>query len=321
MNIIDHFKNKTFLITGGYGFIGSHLVRRLLKLQAKIVILARSSSNPWRLKDVLKSIKLYEVDIRDKIKVQNIIQQIRPDYIFHFAAYGVNSAHTDYMNAIETNVLSTINIIQAAKSIDCKKIINIGSSSEYGDKTESIKEDMELTPVDIYGSSKAAATIIAHQVAAENNINLITLRPFGVFGEGEEPHKFFCYIILQVLQNRNVNLTLCNQLRDYCYVDNIIDACMLTIENNSIQNEIFNIGSGETHPLKYYVELLFKHLQTNKGPNYGALSYRANERMISKPNINKIKSMLSWEPRISIEEGIIKTVNWYKHNTHLYPNV
>ena len=126
MNMIDHFKNKTFLITGGYGFIGSHLVR----LQAKIVILARKSSNPWRLKDVLKSIKIYEVDIRDKIQVQNIIKQSRPDYIFHFAAYGVNSAHTDYMNAIETNVIGTINIIQATKSIDCKKIINIGSSSE-----------------------------------------------------------------------------------------------------------------------------------------------------------------------------------------------
>lgn len=321
MNRIYNFENKTFLITGGYGFIGSHLVRRLLRSQAKIVILARHSSNTWRLKDVLKNVKLYEVDIRNKIQVQNIIKQIRPDYIFHLAAYGVNSAHTDYMNAIETNVLGTINIIQAAKSIDCKKIINIGSSSEYGDKAESIHEDMALTPVDIYGSSKAAATILAHQIAAENNTNLITLRPFGIFGEGEEPHKIFCYIILQVLRNRTVDLTLCNQLRDYCYVDNIIDACMLTIENNSIQNEIFNIGSGEIYPLKHYVELLFKHLQTDKRPNYGALSYRTNERRISKPNINKIKSMLSWEPRISIEEGIIKTVNWYKHNVHLYPNV
>lgn len=318
MNMIDHFENKTFLVTGGYGFIGSHLVRRLLKLQAKVVILARKSSNPWRLKEVLKSIKLYEVDIRDKIKVQNIIKQIRPDYIFHLAAYGVNSTNTDYMNAIETNVVGTINIIQATKSIDCKKIINIGSSSEYGNKSESIQEDMALTPVDIYGSSKAAATILAHQIAADNNANLITLRPFGIFGEGEEPHKIFSYIILQVLQNRNVDLTLCNQLRDYCYIDNIIDACMLTIENNSIQNEIFNIGSGEIHPLKHYVELLFKHLQTDKRPNYGALSYRTNERWISKPNINKIKSMLSWEPRINIEEGIIKTVNWYKHNAHLY---
>ncbi|PDY45676.1 NAD-dependent epimerase/dehydratase family protein [Bacillus pseudomycoides] len=321
MNTIDHFENKTFLITGGYGFIGSHLVRRLLRLQAKIVILTRKSSNPWRLKDVSKSIKLYEVDIRDKMKVQNIIKKNCPDYIFHLAAYGVNSAHTDYMNAIETNVLGTINIIQAAKSIDCKKIINIGSSSEYGNQTDSIHEGMALTPIDIYGSSKAAATILAHQIAAENNTNLITLRPFGIFGEGEEPHKIFCYIILQVLQNRTVDLTLCNQLRDYCYIDNIIDACMLTIENNSVRNEIFNIGSGEIYSLKHYVELLFKHLQTDNRPNYGALSYRTNERTISKPNINKIKSMLSWEPRISIEEGIIKTVNWYKHNAHLYLNV
>ncbi len=321
MHMMNDLKNKTFLITGGFGFIGSHLVRRLLNLQANVVVFARKSSNSWRLKDVLRNFKVYEIDIRDKMQVQDTIKQIHPDYIFHLAAYGVNSANADYMSAIETNVLGTINIIQATKSIECRKIINIGSSSEYGNKTEPIQEDMVLTPVDIYGSSKAAATILAHQIAAEQNINLITLRPFGIFGEGEESHKIFSYIILQVLQGKNVDLTLCNQLRDYCYIDNIIDACILAIEHNSIQNEIFNIGSGEIHLLKYYVELLFKHLQTNKRPNYGVLPYRTNERWIPEPNINKIKTMLSWEPRISIEEGIIKTVNWYKNNAHLYLNV
>ncbi|WP_232361671.1 NAD-dependent epimerase/dehydratase family protein, partial [Bacillus thuringiensis] len=77
--------------------------------------------------------------------------------------------------------------------VNCKKIINFGSSSEYGNKMEPIHENMLLTPVDIYGSTKAAATILAHQIASENSINLITLRPFGIFGESEEPHKIFSY--------------------------------------------------------------------------------------------------------------------------------
>ncbi|ARJ22555.1 NAD(P)-dependent oxidoreductase [Bacillus sp. ISL-8] len=316
--MITSFKNKTFLITGGYGFIGSHLVRRLLHLQAKIVLFIRASSDSWRLKNILKNIETYEVDIRDKAQVQDAIKKINPDYIFHLAAYGVNSAHTDYMHAIETNIIGTCNIIQAAKFVNCKKIINMGSSSEYGNKMEPIHENMLLTPVDIYGSTKAASTILAHQIASENNINLITLRPFGIFGEAEEPHKLFSYIILQVLQNKDVNLTLCNQLRDYCYIENIIDACILAIENTNVQNEIFNIGSGNIYPLKHYVELLFKHLNTHSRPNYGAISSRTNERWIPEANIQKIKNSLSWEPRINIEEGIIKTINWYKNNTNIY---
>ncbi|MET7016969.1 NAD-dependent epimerase/dehydratase family protein [Bacillus mycoides] len=316
--MITSFKNKTFLITGGYGFIGSHLVRRLLHLQAKIVLFIRASSDSWRLKNILKNIETYEVDIRDKAQVQDAIKKINPDYIFHLAAYGVNSVHTDYMHAIETNIIGTCNIIQAAKFVNCKKIINMGSSSEYGNKMEPIHENMLLTPVDIYGSTKAASTILAHQIASENNINLITLRPFGIFGEAEEPHKLFSYIILQVLQNKDVNLTLCNQLRDYCYIENIIDACILAIENTNVQNEIFNIGSGNIYPLKHYVELLFKHLNTHSKPNYGAISSRTNERWIPEANIQKIKNSLSWEPRINIEEGIIKTINWYKNNTNIY---
>lgn len=315
------FKDCRVLVTGGYGFIGSHLVQRLLKLQAKVGILTRESSNSWRLNNVLSSIEVYEADIRNKTQVQNTVKKFHPDYICHFAAYGVNPTHKDYMSAVETNVIGTINIIQAARLVDCKKIINLGSSSEYGNKTELIDENMVLTPVDIYGSSKAAATIIAHQIARENNINIITLRPFGVFGEMEAPHKLFAHIILQTLQSRNVDLTLCNQLRDYCYIDNIVDACILAIENDSVQNDIFNIGSGEVHQLKYYVELLFGHLQTDKKPNYGALPYRENERWVPKPNINKVKKMLSWEPKIDVEEGIVRTISWYKHNKHLYPNL
>ncbi|MEH6890193.1 NAD(P)-dependent oxidoreductase [Bacillus sp. JJ864] len=314
-------KDNKVLVTGGYGFIGSHFVQRLLKLQAKVGILTRESSNPWRLTNVLSCMEVYKVDIRNKIQVQNAIKHFNPDYICHLAAYGVDSNHKDYTNAVETNVLGTINIIEAAKLVECKKIINLGSSSEYGNKTESIDEKAVLTPVDIYGSSKAAATIIAHQIASEKNINIITLRPFGIFGEMEASHKLFAHIILRTLQNRNVDLTLCNQLRDYCYIDNIVDVCILAIENDTVQNDIFNIGSGEVHQLKYYVELLFKYLQTDKKPNYGALPYRENERWVPKPNINKVKKMLSWERKIDVEEGIIRTISWYKQNQHLYSNL
>ncbi|WP_232362088.1 NAD-dependent epimerase/dehydratase family protein, partial [Bacillus thuringiensis] len=82
----------------------------------------RTPSNFWRLKDIIKNIETYEIDIRDRKQVQDAIKKVNPDYIFHLAAYGVNSAHTDYMHAIETNIIGTCNIIQAAKLVNCKKI-------------------------------------------------------------------------------------------------------------------------------------------------------------------------------------------------------
>jgi nucleoside-diphosphate-sugar epimerase len=147
---------------------------------------------------------------------------------------------------------------------------------------------------------------------------MVTLRPFGIFGEGEEPHKLFCHIILNVLQNKDVDLTPCEQFRDYCYIGNIIDGLILAAQNKRIHNEIFNIGSGEGYPLKYHVELIFKHLKTDRKPNFGALSYREDERLNPQPAINKIKSKLFWEPEISLEEGIIRTINWYRQNKNFY---
>jgi nucleoside-diphosphate-sugar epimerase len=294
------------------------LVIRLLQEQAQVAVLTRETSRPWRIKDVIKDIELYRADIRDSIQVQNSIKNFKPNYIYHLAAYGVNSAQQNYLEAIQTNVIGTVNIVNAARISGCEKMINVGSSSEYGNKTRKIQENMSLAPVNIYGSTKASSTIIAHQMASENGFNMVTLRPFGIFGEGEEPHKLFCHIILNVLQNKDVDLTPCEQFRDYCYIENIIDGLILVAQNKRVQNEIFNIGSGEGYPLKYHVELIFKHLKTDRKPNFGALSYREDERPNPQPAISKIKSKLCWEPVISLEEGIIRTINWYRQNKEYY---
>lgn len=92
---------------------------------------------------------------------------------------------------------------------------------------------------------------------------------------------------MRVLQHKDVNLTLCNQLRDYCYIENVIDACILAVENTTVQNEILILGAALFTPLKHYVELLFKHLKTNSRPNYGAISSRTNERWVPEADVQK----------------------------------
>ncbi len=320
MDTNGFFKKKKVLITGGYGFIGAHLVARLLQEQAHIAVLTRNRSVPWRLKDIVKDIEIWQADIGDLHQVQSTLKTFKPHYMFHLAAYGTNSVEQDYWDAIRINVIGTVNMVNEAINCGCEKIVTLGSSAEYGDQSEIMNENMVLAPVNIYGSTKAAATIIAHQIASEKGCSMVTLRPFGVFGEGEEKHKIFAYILLNLLQNKDVDLTSCEQYRDYCYVGNIVDGLLLAAQSPSVKNEIFNIGSGEAYPLKHFVEMIFSYFNTDRKPNYGAVAYRENERWHPQPDITKIRSRLQWEPRISLEDGIIRTINWFRQNKALYFN-
>ncbi|MDF2502685.1 SDR family NAD(P)-dependent oxidoreductase [Clostridium sp.] len=315
---MDDFKDKRVLITGGLGFIGSHLIPRMLKEKAKIFIIERKNSNPWRIKDITNKVNIIEADISNNEEIHKLIKTINPEYVFHLAAYGVDSSKKEYIAATNTNIVGTVNILNSLRDTCCRKIINIGSCAEYGNRKDLMTEDMRPLPVSIYGSTKACSTILAHQIAKENNINIVTLRPFGIFGEGEAPHKIFCHIILSILQNKDVKLTNCEQYRDYCYIENIIDGMILSAKDTSIDNNIFNIASGNIHPLKYYVDLIFKNINTDKKPLYGTIPYRENEMWTPKADISKIKSILHWTPKISLEDGIIKTIDWYKKNSKLY---
>lgn len=315
---VNCFENKKVLVIGGCGFIGSHLVTRLISYGAKIFIICRRNNSRYRIQDTLKEIEFYNVDITNSLEIDKYIKKITPDYVFHLAAYGVDSAQKEYIPAVNVNVMGTVNILNALKDIGCKKFINVGSCAEYGDINQIMTEDMYPNPVSIYGSTKAASTIIAHQIARENNISIATLRPFGIFGEGEEKHKLFCYVILSILENKDANLTPCEQFRDYCYVENIVDGLLLAAENDTIKNEIFNIGNGVSFPLRYYIDLIFREIGTNKKPNWGSIQYRENEMWNPTPDINKIQSILNWKPRIDVEEGIKRTISWFKDNRQLY---
>jgi nucleoside-diphosphate-sugar epimerase len=306
------FENKRVLVTGGFGFIGSHLVRRLLQEKAHVAVLVRETSNPWRIQDVLKDVQVLTTNIQDTGGVVNAVVHYSPHYIFHLAAYGVNSNQNNYRDALQINMVGSLNIVLAAKAAGCEKIINIGSSSEYGDKTEIINEDTELAPVDLYGQTKAMGTVISHRIALESGTPIVTLRPFGVFGEGEDDHKLFGYIIKNLLANQDIKLTSCEQYRDYCYVGNLIDGMIMAALEPSVQNDIFNIASGKVFPLKHYITLIYKHIQTNQEPQYGTIPNRINERNCPLPDISKIKNTLHWKPAITLEEGIIRTINWYK---------
>jgi nucleoside-diphosphate-sugar epimerase len=246
------------------------------------------------------------------------MSRIKPDYIFHMAAYGVDSRQKDYVTAAETNIIGTINLVKTAAEIGCEKLLNTGTSMQYGNKMGAIKEEDYYDPTNIYGSTKGAATIVAHQIARENNLDIVTIIPFGVFGEKEGSHKFFPHVILSSLGEGEVKLSPCRQYRDYCYIENIVDGFLMAAAKREITNEVFNIGSGAVYQLKHYVGIIMKKLNIDKKVNYGAVEYRKNDLWSPQPDLTRIGAQLEWQPRVSLEEGIDRTIYWFKENIDEY---
>lgn len=311
-------KDKRVLVTGGGGFIGSHLVEGLLEVGANVTVMDITDEPSWRIVEFADAITYYSCDIRSAQAVKNVIQASSPELIYHLSAYGVNAKDQEGHMAVDTNIKGIIHVMQAAGEVGCKMVVNIGSCAEYGNSKYAMDEETPLQPMNLYGSTKAAATVIGHQIARQYDLSMVTLRLFGVFGEKEPMHKVFCQSIVTLLQDMDLQLTSCVQERDYCYIKNIIDALLLIPTHKELKNEIFNIGMGTTYPLKYYIQLI-SHLVGGEGELlFGRLNHRKNELWAPRPNTNKIRDFIEWKPRYTLEDGLKRSIHWYRDNMKYY---
>ena len=309
---------KRFLVTGGGGFIGSHLVRLLLKSGCEAVVLEPTGVMPWRMAGIPDAFSLYAADVADSKAVAEIMAQVRPDGIFHLAAYGVDSADQDIQEALRVNVLGIVSVLEAMRQTGCRRIVAMGSGAEYGSCEGLIDETTVLRPRSIYGSAKAAATVIAHQWAGQHDIGIVTLRPFGVYGDAEPRHKLFCHVILSLLDGEDVALTPCGQCRDYCHAADVAAALAACMADVSVNGQVFNVGSGELRPIRQYVERIRSMIDSPGRVLYGALPYRKDEVWTPAPDIRRIREHIGWQPVIGLQQGLERTVAWYRANRHLY---
>ena len=316
INPVEYIQ-KNILVTGGAGFIGSHLVKRLITLGCNVLIVEMPNTNMQILEEQGK-VEVAFGDITDNKRMQEIFGSFKPSKVFHLAAYGIDSKDNNINKSIMVNVLGSANIISYAALCDCEIVVSLGSCAEYGNYKWRIAEDTLPMPVNSYGSTKAAATIIIQQLATSLNVKNTILRPFGVYGEGEAKHKIFCHAITTLLKEKDLELTYCTQIRDYCHVENLVDAMLIAGCSNS-KTGVYNIGSGEIHPLKYYIELIHQKIGGKGKLIFGALPTRDGELWSPEPDISKITDELGWYPKISLDEGLTRTIEWFRMNLHKYP--
>ncbi|MEM3265168.1 MAG: NAD(P)-dependent oxidoreductase [Thermoplasmata archaeon] len=301
-------ENLKIAIDGASGFIGSNLVRYFEK-EYNVFALTRNKNN-WRLKG--SNAEIINFDVIDRDKVFDVVKHIRPDIFIHCAVFGGYHFETDPRKIIDTNIVGSINTIDACTDIPL--FINTGSSSEYGIRNSPMKETDEIMPNTSYALTKAIITKFLHERGPIARPKAITLRLFSVYGYYEEKHRFIPYIVYSAIKKQKAKVWGKSNVRDFIFIEDVISAYELVIHKyEKLENgEIFNVGSGKQYTLEEVVNIMgvkAEWVYPNRPPE---------PNRTWQADIKNITEKLGWRVNNSIKEGLEKTKEWMKDNIDLY---
>lgn len=311
--IIMVTRKKTVLVSGGGGFIGANLVRKLLKENYEVHLLFRKTTNPWRIREIQKSLTLHTTSLLNPRDLKKLLQRIKPSIIFHLATYGSNSYQNDLRKMYRVNLQGTLNLLLATQEVPYEMFINTGTSSEYGFKEKPMKESDVLKPESFYAATKASATLLASVFAKTCRLPVVTIRPFSVYGPYENPRRFIPTIVRRLIEGKPIPLTPKEQRRDFVFVDDVVDAYLKVAKKKAaLSGRVLNIGSGKQYTNDEVVETLFRVTKKRVPVKKGAYPKRLWDTSFWVADLSETKRLLGWKPKYSLEDGLLKTYAWYK---------
>lgn len=297
------------LVTGAAGFVGSVLARRLLAGGRDVHLLLRPETDRWRL-DGLDA-PVHEVDLTDADAVAGAVRNVRPDWIFHLAAYGGYSQQTDARRMLDVNVGGTMNLVQAALETGFDAFIHAGSSSEYGFVDHPPDEDECPRPGSDYAVAKAAATLYCRSAAERHGARISTLRLYSAYGPCEEPTRFIPTLVLAGLEGKLPSLVSPTIARDFVYVDDVAEAFVRTAEA-APRGAVYNVGTGTQVTIEEAVAVAREKLGIEDEPHWGSMPDRSWDTSTWVANPARIRSEVGWAPRYAFEEGFERTLAWFR---------
>ena len=305
---------KNVLVTGGAGFIGSHLVNKLIEKGHKVIVIDNLSSG--RKENLNPKVKFYKIDVRDK-NIYKIFEKENPNVVFHLAAQPlVDEAYKNPFLAIETNVMGTVNVLEACrKKGSMDSIVVVSSDKAYGKSKElPYKEHFPLKGDHPYDASKSAADLIAQTYFSTYGLPIVITRFSNVFGPGDlNFSRIIPGAIKAVIKNKEFLIRSDGKMiREYTYVKDIADGCIKLIENkDKVLGQAFNFGSKNIFSVIDVVRRTEKIL--GQKINYKILNTAQNEIPEQYLDWTKAKKFLNWQPETTFENGIKETYNWCKN--------
>ena len=313
-------ETRKIIITGATGFVGSNLARYFAGQNNEIHLLLRSSSNTWRIADIMDDINVHQADLTAPAELERVVTSVRPDIILHTAVYGGHPFQNDTDKIFDANLRGTINLVKACRSLDYELFVNTGSSSEYGVKRQPVAETDICEPGEDYGVSKTAASLYCQMAARRDRKPIITFRLFSPYGSYDDATRLIPSVIISCLNGRTPTVSSPIFVRDYIYIRDIVSAYEKAIETSHRQSpgEIFNVGSGKQQTVGDVVQYIVQLVDKNIQPEWGSPGKRQNEPQVWQADVSKAESLLGWKPRYSIEQGLGETVEWFRKNVGLY---
>jgi UDP-glucose 4-epimerase len=316
-------KSKNILVTGGAGFIGSHLVKRLVNLNVNVTVTVKYKSiiDCPRLVSVWDKIDIIEADIKNLDSVLFLKRyKNKFDIIFHLAAYNhVGDSFVHINESLKTNILGTSNLLEFGPNYD--RFIYTATSEVYGlQKTVPFTEEDLPFPISPYAIGKYGGELYANLKKHQNNDEIICLRPFNTFGPYQSERAIIPELIIKCLKGEEVKTTDGLQTREFNFVDNIVDGFILAAKMSEIPKSSINIGAGEEIVIKDLIKKIHKLTNSSSKLSIGALPTRPTEIWRMRAENTKAKSMLGWKASVPFKEGLIQTIKWFKNFIDLYFN-
>jgi len=340
----DHYSGRTVLVTGADGFMGSHLTEALVHLEARVHAFVRATSSGAlnNIRHLQRQLKVHFADLTDKTSIDYLVRELceAPDrpYVFHLGAQAHvgESWHRPY-ETVMANTVGTLNLLQSVvdHGLELEKFDTAGTSEEYGNVREAVAhhhdfddagalilhERSPINPKSIYATAKVAADFLTMNYHDAYGVPGVVTRMFNNYGPRQNPRYITGTIITQALTKEQIELGQLEPMRDFCFCTDGVRG-HLTVAAHGIPGDVYVYGQGENISMRDWVDLIVR-----VGEEAGCWPgdrevvstperYRpgASEVMALRVGYEKLKRETGWEPKVSWEEGVLRTIEWYARN-------
>lgn len=306
-----NMRDRCVLVTGAGGFVGGHLCQALHAQGARVVGFVRSHGALKRHVG-----EQHVIDISDRERVLELIQDIRPDMVVHLAAAKNRSVDMpEYRAGYEANLLGALNLVEACQELTAlTRFVFLGTCEEYGQQAAPFDESSREFPVSAYAVTKLAVTQLLQALARAHGFPAVILRPTIVYGPGQDVSMFLSALIKSLVSGERFGMTRGEQTRDFVFIDDMVSAIMRALEAPDALGRVINVSSA----LPVRIDKLARKVASLIGSgaesllDFDARDYRHGEAMDYWASNSRAKELLDWSPNVLLEDGLRQTISSFR---------
>jgi len=305
---------KRVLVAGGRGFIGKHLVNALDKAGSLVTTISITESSEVEERDRVEHLS---ADISDASALARVLGRQIFDYVFNLSGY---IDHSPFLRGgietIRAQYVGVLNLLHLVYRPQLKRFVHIGSSDEYGNAAAPQVEEFREAPIAPYSAAKAGITHLIQTLAKTESFPGVVARLFLVYGPGQGPQRFIPKIIKGCLEDSTFPTSLGEQLRDFCYIEDVVEGLILSAVAPKASGKVINIASGQAVSIRNVIEKIVELIGKGRA-DFGAVPYRSGESMKLYADTRQACELLAWKAGTSLEEGLKKTIAWYQRRLQI----